>query len=61
MRRNFTKYSFVVLAVSLAICPMAFSTPSGPYNHPEIDPGMAVSAITLLAGSLAVLRIRRQK
>ncbi len=28
---------------------------------PEIDPSLAISAITLLAGSLAVLRIRRNK
>ncbi len=30
-------------------------------SRPEIDPSLAVSALTLLAGSLAVLSIRRKK
>jgi hypothetical protein len=28
---------------------------------PEIDPSLAISAITLLAGSLVLLRVRRKK
>jgi LPXTG-motif cell wall-anchored protein len=28
---------------------------------PEIDPSLAISGITLLAGSLAVLSVRRKK
>jgi hypothetical protein len=31
------------------------------FKTPEVDPTLAISAITLLAGSLAVLRSHRQK
>ena len=34
---------------------------SGPVSAPEIDPSAAVSALTLLAGGLAVVRGRRDK
>jgi LPXTG-motif cell wall-anchored protein len=28
---------------------------------PEVDPSLAISGLTLLAGTLAVLRVRRKK
>jgi hypothetical protein len=31
------------------------------HHKPEIDPNLAVSALTLLGGTLAVLRIRRKR
>jgi hypothetical protein len=61
--KNFMKYAFVVLGLALGVCAsahgMAFNQPGHP--APEVDPGLAIRAITLLAGSLAVMRIRRQK
>jgi hypothetical protein len=50
----------------LILLTMAFGTCTAAYagNHgsaPEIDPSLAVSAIALLGGSLAILRLRRKK
>jgi len=36
-------------------------SPSGPVTAPEIDAAGAVSALTLLAGGIAVIRGRRSK
>jgi len=60
MTRNLLRYALVVLGIGLcastAAHGMAFGKP-----FPEVDPGLAVSAVTLLAGSLAVLRVRCKK
>ena len=64
MAKNLFKYSLVVLGIALGICASAHGVvffQHNPSHHPEIDPGLAVSALTLLAGSLAVLHIRRNK
>jgi hypothetical protein len=58
MNKNFLKYALVVLGLALGTCASAYGAPP---HSPEVDPGLAISAITLLAGSLAVMRIRRQK
>jgi len=51
-----------MLYLALGICSSAHGMIfRKPPHRPEIDPGIAISAITLLAGSLAVLRIRRNK
>jgi len=59
--KNLLRYSLLVLYLVFGICAsahgMIFRNP--PHTHPEIDPSMAISALTLLAGSLAVLHIRR--
>ncbi|MGD0831441.1 MAG: LPXTG cell wall anchor domain-containing protein [Terracidiphilus sp.] len=59
MTKNLLKYSFVVFGFALATCltahGMAFD------KRPEVDPSLAVSGLTLLAGALAVLRVRRKK
>lgn len=59
MTKNLLKYTFVILGLALATCAsahgMAFK------QAPEIDPSLAVSGLTLLAGTLAVLRVRRSK
>lgn len=58
---------FVLIVLGLALCTgtaahaLAFGPCPGCPHTPEIDPGLAVSALTLLAGSLAVLSIRRKK
>ncbi|HMD22018.1 MAG TPA: hypothetical protein VKH40_16960 [Alloacidobacterium sp.] len=36
-------------------------TPTAPKKAPEIDPGLAISGVSLLVGSLTVLRSRRDK
>lgn len=59
MTKNLFKYSLVVLGIALGTCTAAYGMMFK--QAPEIDPSLAVSALTLLAGSLAVLRIRRNK
>lgn len=61
--KNLSKYAFVVLGLALCACAsahgLAFGSGSG--AKPEIDPSLAISGLTLLAGTLAVLRVRRSK
>jgi hypothetical protein len=33
----------------------------GPGHIPEVDPNLAIGGLTLLAGTIAVLRIQRKK
>jgi hypothetical protein len=61
MNKNYLKYALVVLGLALGTCASAHGMVFGGPHTPEIDPGLAISAITLLAGSLAVMRARRQK
>jgi hypothetical protein len=52
----------IVLGLALCTCPAAHGLVFFPHPHrPEIDPSLAISALTLLAGSLAVLSVRRKK
>jgi hypothetical protein len=50
---------YLVLGICASAHGMAFKRQ--PPSRPEIDPSMMVSALTLLAGTLAVLRVRRNK
>ena len=56
------RYAFVALVLVLTVCSpanaMIFGIKPG---KPEIDPGLMISALTLLGGSLAVLRVRRKR
>jgi hypothetical protein len=63
MARKFLKYTLILVGMVLCTCVAANALVfRGPYKStPEIDSGMAVSAFTLLAGSIAVLRVRRKK
>ena len=58
--KNNIKSVVVMLAMALGMCTASYAS-----NHsggaPEIDPSMAVSSLTLLAGAIAVLRVRRKK
>jgi hypothetical protein len=60
MMKNYLKFT-VVLGIVLSICVPAQGMAFKFTHTPEIDPSLAISAITLLAGSLAVLRARRNK
>ena len=54
--------SIGVIGVAHAVNPLpAKYAPRGPAAAPEIDPASAGSALTLLAGGLAVLGRRRKK
>lgn len=63
MKRNLMKYSSVMLGLALATCSAAFGLAfrQGRPGVPEVDPSLAIGGITLLAGTIAVLRIRRKK
>lgn len=62
VKRNLLKYSVVMLALGLSTCTAAFGfgRPSAP-SVPEVDPSLAIGGLTLLAGTIAVLRIRHKK
>lgn len=57
MTKNPLKYSLVALALALGTCTAAYAKP----HFPEVDPSLAISGFTLLAGTIAVLRIRHKK
>jgi hypothetical protein len=59
VKKNLLKYSLVALVIALGTCTAAYGMIFS--KKPEIDPSLAVRALTLLAGSLAVLRVRRKK
>ncbi len=57
--KSFMKYALGVLGILLVTCTTAHALM---FRYtPEVDPSLAISALTLLAGSLAVLGIRRGK
>ena len=60
MTKNLIKYT-LVLGIVFGICAPAHVLAFHGQPTPEIDPSLAISAITLLAGSLVILRIRRNK
>jgi len=60
MTKSLQKYALMVLGLAFSTCTAAHGLAFRNYK-PEIDPGLAVSALTLLAGSLVVLRARRKK
>jgi LPXTG-motif cell wall-anchored protein len=64
------KSSLLALALAVAASPMAQAhdhhhDPKPPYDPPntapEVDPSMAFAGLTLLGGTLTVLRSRRSK
>jgi hypothetical protein len=59
MTKNLLKYSLVVLGLALST---SVASHGLAFNKiPEVDPSLAVSGLALLAGTLAVLRVRRKK
>lgn len=63
--KNLSKNALAVLILVLYTCvsahAMAFGGHGGTGAKPEIDPSLAISGLTMLAGTLAVLRVRRKK
>jgi LPXTG-motif cell wall-anchored protein len=68
---NLIKPSILAFALALHACnlvpgggpanPGGPTTPHKPTQASEVDPGMALAGLTLLAGALTVLRVRRRK
>jgi hypothetical protein len=63
MTKSLMKLMFVAFGLALCSSTAAYGLAFGPIqiDGPEIDAGLAVSALTLLAGTLAVLRARRKQ
>jgi hypothetical protein len=62
MTKSPIKSAFLLLGMALGACTAAHGLVLFDHGYrPEIDPSLAVSALTLLAGSLAVLSVRRKK
>jgi LPXTG-motif cell wall-anchored protein len=59
VERNLLKYSLVILGLALCTCSTAYGF--GKPSVPEVDPSLAIGGLTMLAGAIAVLRIRRKK
>jgi hypothetical protein len=58
--KGLLKYALGLLGILLGTCAPAYAL-MFKWKSPEVDPSLAISALTLLAGSLAVLNIRRNK
>lgn len=61
MTKNLLKSAFILMGSALGTCANANALVFTNPKTPEIDPSIAVSALMLLAGSLAVLHARRKK
>ena len=62
MKKNLLKYAFVVLGFAFCTCTVAKALVFGGHKStPEVDPSLAIGGLTLLAGTLAVMRARRRK
>jgi hypothetical protein len=66
--KNTLKYSLVAAVLLLSSGAFAHAGfdpfrphPPTPVTAPEVDPGMAMSGLTLLAGTLTILRAKRSK
>ena len=64
------KYSFLGLALAVGVNTAAHASPRDPLQPhyplepkraPEVDPALAISGLSLLGGTLTVLRARRRK
>jgi LPXTG-motif cell wall-anchored protein len=71
--KNFLKYA-LLSALALTVSSQAhafgdrhddhgpkYNAPDCPNTAPEVDPSMAIGGLTMLGGTLAVLRARRSK
>jgi hypothetical protein len=58
MKKNLRRYALVLLYLAFCICTAAHGMIFK--RHPEVDPNLTISALTLLGGLIAVLRARRK-
>jgi hypothetical protein len=65
MRKHRIVFRIVLLAIVLGTGTAAYARPhgggGGSTGKPEIDPSLAVTSLTMLAGTIATLRVRRKK
>ena len=62
MNGKLLKYSSLVIGLALCTCSAAYGLAFAPHpSVPEVDPSLAIGGLTLLVGSIAVLRIRHKK
>jgi hypothetical protein len=67
--KKLLKYSLLGLTLTAAASSAAFADPwkhhdppkPEPRNAPEVDPSLAISGLSLLGGTLVVLRTQRRK
>lgn len=59
MSKRLLTYTMLLLAFALGTTTAASALTLLP--APEVDPSVAIGAVTMLAGTLAVLRARRKK
>lgn len=61
MKKNQLIYALVMLGVALSTCATANALAFRQPATPEVDPSLAITALSLLGGTLAVLRVRHKK
>jgi hypothetical protein len=59
MKKNLLMNTVIVLGFVLGACASAHGMAF--FKKPEVDPSLAISGLTLLAGTLAVMRARLKK
>jgi hypothetical protein len=68
--KNHLKFAILTLVLALGASTVAFAGPPPPPPHgptpprkpaPEVDPSLAIAGISLLAGTLVVVRSRFRK
>ena len=60
MKKSFLKYGFFLMGIALVTSSAAHGL-GFRAAVPEVDPGLAIGAFTLLAGALAVVGARRKQ
>lgn len=60
MKRNWLKIALILSGFALCVTQTAHAAAVF-YPTPEVDPTLAIGALTLVAGTVAVLRARRSK
>jgi hypothetical protein len=61
--KNVLKFSMLALALAVGSSKIALARPDNGFNPPpapEVDPGMALSGLALLGGTLTVLLSKRK-
>jgi hypothetical protein len=60
MTKYLLKYALLSLGLAVGTCTSAYAFA---FRHPapEVDPSIAVSGLVLIAGSIAVMRVRHKR